>query len=115
MWDGGRSIYELELKHKGWRSYKAGNNAFDRRKAIWATIEKLMSKDGGELTEQGAVELVQKRLDDLGGNSQSPSITDFNSQLKTDEFDGDKFELEVHKERREQRANKRRRTNVEDV
>lgn len=117
--DGDVSIFWLELNHKGWRSYKAGCNAFDRRKAIWATIEKLMSEDGGGLTEEAAIASVQQRLDafPLKGKSKSPDITAFNQKLKDDEFGGSKFELEVHRLIREQKGNprKRRRAVVEDV
>jgi len=117
--DGGISIFQLELNHKGWRGYKAGYNAFDRRKAIWATIEKLMSEEGGELTEEAAVASVQQRLDafPLRGKSQSPDVTAFNKKLKDEEFGGRKFELEVHRLINEQKGNakKKRRTVVEDV
>ena len=117
--NGSISIFELELKHKGWRGYKAGYNAFDRRKAIWATIEKRMSEDGGGLTEQAAVASVQQQLDafPLQGKSKSPDITAFNKKLKDEEFGGDKFELEVQRLIREQRGNNRKRGRavVEDV
>ena len=87
---GNKSLKWLEANAKGWRSYNQGNLAWNRRKEIYAEIERMTSED--KLTESDAIANLQAQLDAFPkkGTSTGPDLVGFNSMLRTKHGRGQK-------------------------
>jgi hypothetical protein len=80
-YNGGPALRELEQKHKGWRAYRNGRAAWNRRIHIINEVTHLIA-DG--MSRDDAISDVQRRVDAFPkkGKSQEPDLQGFNAALK---------------------------------